>query len=237
VVVEANLIKQAKSVARKGTIFWVERAQVSLQGVRGLDTLVGGQYLAVQPGPIGSVPMQAFIGANEPPPTFNPIEGGLPIRLTCAERFGLERGATITYRGMPAGQVTSLSLSSDAHALQVRATIHPDFSSLIRTNTQFWSKSGLDFHIGFRGVDMAVDPLSTLTASGIAFATPAPAGATVEAGHRFDLAAEEASGWIDWRPDFHRPPAEKTVGRGQRLLNRIRSPFGGDENEAVDTPE
>ena len=231
VIVTANLTKESRTVARKGSVFWVERAQVSLQGVRGLDTLVGGQYLAVQPGPIGSVPMQEFDGADDAPASFNPIEGGLAVRLTSDHRFGLDRGAAVTYRGLSAGQVTSVSLGPDAHKVQIMATIRPEYRALIRTNTEFWNRSGVDFHIGLRGVDMEVDPLSSLAAGGIAFATPAPPGPQVESGHHFELAKEEPSDWADWRPNFESVGVEETVGRGQRILNRIRAPFGGGGEE------
>lgn len=229
VIVTATLTKEAKSVARKGTLFWVERAQIGFKGVRGLDTLVRGQYLALQPGPIGSVPLREFTGVEQAPATHSPVDGGLPIVLVSPERFGVDRGAVITYRGLPAGQVTSVGLNSAGHSVHVTATIDPEFRSLIRSNTQFWVKSGVDFHIGLRGVDMQLDPLAALAAGGIAFATPSPIGREVEPGYGFQLAAEETEGWAEWRPNYSGQPVQPTVGRGQRLLNRIRSPFGSEE--------
>ena len=236
VIVKASLTKDARNVARKGSVFWVERVQVGLKGVRGLDTLVGGKYLAVRPGPIGSVPMEEFVGADEPPAAYVPTQNGIAIRLVSEERYGLERGVAITYRGLTAGQITSVQLTTDAHAVALTATIFPEYRSLVRTNTQFWNKSGVDFHFGLRGVDMEIDPMSMLKASGIAFATPEPAGEEAPQGHTFRLANEETAGWTEWRPSFDGRPTETTVGRGQRFLNRIRSPFGGGQEASGDCP-
>lgn len=47
VVVNVRLLNSASRLARIGTQFWVERPAVSAAEVRGLDTLVGGRYIAV----------------------------------------------------------------------------------------------------------------------------------------------------------------------------------------------
>ncbi len=92
--VEAHLqlLSEYSDLAREGTQFWVEHPQVGFQGVRGLDTLVGGRYIAVAPGPLKSEPRNQFEGLAEAPVTdLDPA--GLLVTLKGDERFGLQSGA------------------------------------------------------------------------------------------------------------------------------------------------
>ncbi len=61
VEVKVHLVESA-APARSGSQFWIERPQLSLTEVRGLDTLVGGRFLAVQPGPADAEPLAVFDG-------------------------------------------------------------------------------------------------------------------------------------------------------------------------------
>lgn len=200
VVVDAILFPSAEALAREGSAFWVERPQVSLAGVRSLDTLVGGRYMSVLPGPPGGAEVTDFVGDEEPPAILDPVEGGLPITLVAEERFGLERGSPLTYRGLTAGQVLQVGLAPSGHAIRAQAVIFPEYRELVRDNTLFWSRNGVDVKIGLRGVDMDLDPATALSSGAIAFATPLPAGERIQAGAQFELSENEADGWQDWEP-------------------------------------
>ena len=242
VQVKAKLMNSAKPLARKGSIFWVERPNVSLKGIRGLDTLVGGQYLAVLPDPDATESETTFEGTDNPPPILDPIDGGLLLTLESEERYGLERGASITYRGMPAGQVTLVELAPNGHAVNVQAVIFPEFRELVRDNSKFWSRSGVDFHFGLGGLDLDVDPLTSLTSSGIAFATPEPAGVLVESGDRFELLEKEVDDWKDWKPALEVGKAVTDAIKRRResgetpLLDRLRRRFR-DQRVSVEQEE
>jgi paraquat-inducible protein B len=235
--VRARLKDNAASLAREGTTFWVERPKVNLKdGIRGLDTIVGGQYLAVQPGPSGGPQQIGFEGLTDAPAVMSVQDGGLLVTLDSEERFGLERGAPVTYRGMPAGQVTHVALARSGHTVEVTVQLFPDYVHLVRDNTMFWSRSGVDLHFGLKGFDLDVDPLTSLASGGIAFATPLPAGEMVATGHRFNLMEKEADGWQDWKPIVDvgkafietRPTPEERKERAQkapglRILDRVRA--------------
>ena len=165
-----------------------------------MDTLVGGRYLSVIPGSKDGASAVEFVGEVEPPPILDPIEGGLPITLVAEEKFGLERGSALTYRGLAAGQVLQVGLDPSGHAIEARAVIFPEYRELVRDNTVFWSRSGVDVKIGLRGVDMDLDPATALSSGAVAFATPLPAGERVVPGMRFELSENEADGWQDWKP-------------------------------------
>ena len=50
VVVRARLEKSATILAKEHTKWWVVRPSISLQGIQGLDTIVGPRYIKVLPG-------------------------------------------------------------------------------------------------------------------------------------------------------------------------------------------
>src|ERR1700689_3096496 len=79
VEVQARLDKSAESLARDGSIFWIVRPEVGAGGLHGLETIVSGPYIQVQPG--DGREQKKFIGAEEPP-ILNQSKKGLEIILT-----------------------------------------------------------------------------------------------------------------------------------------------------------
>ena len=49
VIVSAEVDRDARAVAVEGSRFWVARAELSLRGASGLDTLLGPKYVEVEP--------------------------------------------------------------------------------------------------------------------------------------------------------------------------------------------
>lgn len=220
VTVEVRLVGAARELARAGTQFWVERPRLDLTEVRGLDTLLGGRYIAMQPSlpqrkdtAISNVadatddslalersPQQTeFVGLAEPPPLPR-RDGSLEIELDSASRLGLVRGAPITYRGLEVGRVTGVGLSNDGATVKVRVVVEPEYAGLVRDNSKWWAIGGIKVDANLRGVHVAVESLSAWIRGGIAFATPVSPGEKVVTGHRFVLEPEPQAEWLEWQP-------------------------------------
>ncbi len=199
VEVRVRLIGRATGLARAGSQFWIERPRVSVAEVRGLETLVGGRYLAVIPGPPAGKLRQTFVGLESPPAGELP-PGGLEIVLQGAARHGLEPGTPVMYRGQQVGQIVSVGLAPDAATVDARVSIQPDYRNLVRDNSRFWSNSGLRLRLGLSGLELGTDTLANLTVGGVSFATPTTPGEPVTTGRRFELADQPESEWLDWRP-------------------------------------
>ena len=200
VTVGVRLVHSAKKLARAGTQFWVERANVSLTGVRGLETLVGGRYIALVPGPADAEPATSFEGLEYAPASAQREEGGLEIVLEGPHRRGIRRGAPVTYRGLTVGHVLSVGLSVDAIAVEARAYVRPVYRRLIRDNSRFWSTSGFDVRFGLSGFQLDADTLETIAAGGVSLATPDAPGSPVSTGHRFVVYEHPDDEWLAWRP-------------------------------------
>jgi paraquat-inducible protein B len=126
--------------------------------------------------------------------------GGLEILLQGSAKHGLEPGTPVMYRGHQVGQIVSVGLAHDAASVDARAYIQPDFRNLVRTDSRFWSNSGLHLRFGFSGLELGTDTLSNLAMGGVSFATPTEPGEAVATGQRFQVADQPESAWQKWEP-------------------------------------
>lgn len=204
VSVKVRLVGEAHQLAREGTQFWIERPQLSMAEVRGLDTLIGGRYLSVAPGPIDAPEQTQFEGIESNALPAIP-EGSLEIILHAPQRWGVERGVPVLYRGLNVGKVISVGLASDGTNVEVRAWIDAQYRSLVRQNSVFWSQSGVDVNFGFSGLRVTADTLTSVAMGGVAFATPSDPGAPVGTGQRFPYHKSPKDEWLTWQP--HIAPA------------------------------
>lgn len=199
VVVKARLVGEAHHLAREGSQFWIERPRLSVAEVRGLDTLVGGRFIAVTPGLDDAKEAHNFEGIEVAPVVELPT-GALEIVLHAPQRWGIDRGVPITFRGLRVGQILSVGLSSDGTSLEARAFVEARYRSLVRQNSVFWSTSGVDLNLGLRGLHLNADSLATIAQGGVAFATPEPPGAQAHTGQRFGFERSPHEEWLAWRP-------------------------------------
>jgi len=200
VTVWIELTEAASALAREGTRFWIERPDISIGQVRGLETLVGGRYVGVMPGPEGAPSSHLFYGLDMASAPVDNIAEGLEITLEASDRYGLQSGSTVSYRGVVVGHILAVGLSNDAVSVEARAFIQPKYRDLICEDTRFWSNSGLDVSIGFSGIELDAETLATIASGGVAFATPDNPGRPAATGHRFELAESPHDKWLDWQP-------------------------------------
>ena len=187
--VTVSLNPAAAGLARQGSQFWVERPRVSAAELRGLDTLFGGRFVGVAPGPTDAPRAVEFSGIDSAPAGELP-EGGLEIVLEAKQRGGLQRGAPILFRGLQIGHIISAGLATDSATVEARTYVLPEYKPLVRDNSVFWNPSGLDLSVGLSGIQLSVDTLATIALGGISMATPNSAGNIVTTGHRFHIEEE-----------------------------------------------
>lgn len=198
VVVNVRLLNSAARLARIGTQFWVERPTVSAAEVRGLDTLVGGRYIAVQPGSADGSLQTTFDGLSKAPPGELP-EGGVEIVLEASQRGGLRRGVPVLYRGQRVGHVIAVALASDATTVEARVWVDAAYRELMRDNSRFWMNSGVDVSVGLSGLKLSADTLSSIIVGGVSMATPPQPGTKVSTGHRFECSVDAEEEWLGWQ--------------------------------------
>lgn len=166
--VTAEMNNAATRYLKEGTSFWVVKPQVGLGGVSGLTTLLSGSYIELKPG-IGKQ-QQHFTGLTEPPVLKSEVEGKQFI-LETSNLGSMRPGLPINFHGIPAGEVLSHKLSSDANAIHLTIFINSPYDQFVRKNTRFWVDSGIDLSAGADGLKLRTGPLLSLLSGGIAFRT------------------------------------------------------------------
>jgi hypothetical protein len=238
VLVEVQLSREADALAREGTRFWIARAEIRVGQVRGLETLLGGRYVGVVPGPAEAPRATTFLGIEDAPESMFDFGEGVEIVLEGPHRRGLEQGSPVTYRGIRVGHVMSVGLANDSTTIVARAFVQPQYRSLICEGTRFWTSSGFGVRLGLQGVELNAETLSTIAAGGVALATPDPPGRAVTTGHRFELFEVPQEEWLEWRPrvavgsaalptDAPTPQPVLAVRRGQ---GRVFGLLGGKQH-------
>ena len=196
-----RLEPDAEALAREGSRFWVVRPHLGLDGVQGLETIVGARYLSVLPGPADGLPAEEFRALPEPPLAERFDADGLRLVLEAPSRFHLQPGAPVAYRQIQVGVVTDVALASDANAVEVGVYVRPDYARLVRANTRFWETGGVEIDLQLmEGLSVEMESLRSLLVGGIALATPETAGAEASSGDRFTLHADAEPEWLAWRP-------------------------------------
>ena len=220
VEVQARLDRSAEGLARDGSVFWIVRPEVSAGGVRGLETIVSGPYIQVEPG--DGKEQKKFIGA-EKSPIIKTSEAGLKIILTTPTLGSLSVGAPVFYRGLEVGTVQYFVLAGDSTVINVHVLIETNFAPLVRADSKFWNAGGISAHFGlFSGLSMGAESLKSLVIGGIAFATPSPPGILATNGGVFPLNEKVDPAWLDWSPAIvitNAPPGAPESPPASLLLN------------------
>jgi paraquat-inducible protein B len=197
--------------------FWIVRPELSLSRVAGLETLVGPRYIAADTGGGGGDPSTSPtspLALESPPP--DTITDGLPLLIRAARAGSLAPGSPVSYRELPVGSVTSVTLASDARSVEIAIRIAPEHAHLVRTNSVFWNVSGIGLDLGLvGGLKLKAESLQTVLAGGLAFATPDkpdPAEPAAAPNTEFPLSDYDAS-YLKWTPVLSPTTAPPTEPR------------------------
>ncbi len=159
--------------------FWVVKPRVGTTGVSGLETLMSGAYIELDPGE-GSSVSREFAGLEEPPQNYLDSKG--TIYIIQADSLGsLTVGSPVHYRGLTVGEVIKYNLAEDRSHMDIKIFIDAPHDQFIRHNTRFWNTSGVEVEVGTDGVKMDVESMIALFAGGISFNTPESIGENVQA--------------------------------------------------------
>lgn len=169
VEVQANIYPEAKSILRENTKFWLVKPSASLAGISGIDALVSGNYITIQPG--DGDDEDEFIAESEGPiAQVNP--GDLLIHLIADDLGSISAGASIYFKKMPVGKVYDYRFIEDGKKVSIDVVIDKPYSHLVKKESRFWNISGIHAELGLTGVNLAVDSLNSVVQGAVAFDSP-----------------------------------------------------------------
>jgi len=167
VIVVMELTGVSKERLTDTTQFWVVKPRVGVEGVSGLDTLLSGAFIELDPGD-GGVPVKKFTGL-ESPQLYQLGNPGTKYLLKSDKLGSLNRGSPVKYRGIAVGSVTSYKLVDDHSHVQIEIFIEAPHDRFVTEYSRFWDISGVNVELGAKGFDFNMESVSSLLAGGIAF--------------------------------------------------------------------
>ena len=149
VVVSADLSKDAVSLLKADTQFWVVRPRIGVGSVSGLDTLLSGVYIGIK---AGTDPQRQheFIGL-ENPPALSHGPRGRELTLHAARAGSLATGAPVYFRQFQVGRVIDENLLPDG-STRVTVFVEAPYDGFVKPVTRFWNASGIDVRLGADGL-------------------------------------------------------------------------------------
>ncbi len=194
VEVTVELKKSIGTHLNDETRFWIVRPRINPKGISGLNTLISGIYIAMDPGKGDGSAMSHYMGLDEAVAVQSDADGKRYV-LTADSLGSLDIGSGIYYRQIQVGEVTGYHLDSDGRSVVINIFITAPYDKLIRKNSRFWNASGFDLKLTADGVSARLESLASLLTGGIAVDTPLnlEAGAPTEGGERFALLPDRES--------------------------------------------
>lgn len=163
----ARMDKDAERMLREDTLFWVVKPRIGKEGISGLETLLSGSYIQLQPG--SSDQAKKNFTVLDIPPVASPDEKGLRVVLRHDEAGKLGVGDPVLYRGFTVGRVEKTSLDVDSQQALYQLFIFEPYDSLVRSKTHFWLSSGVDLRLNSEGFEVKVSSLEAMLSGGVTF--------------------------------------------------------------------
>ncbi|MFQ2444151.1 MlaD family protein [Aeromonas caviae] len=170
IAVLAKVDSRARSLIRKGSDFWLVSPKASLTEISGLDTLVSGNYINLQPGRENNPLEDEFDALDGPPPGYQ--AQGRTLHLTADSLGSVGIGAKIYFRGLEVGSVINTRLGEENQNVNLDLVIEPRFEHLVKADTRFWNISGIKGSFSLAGVSVEAGSLTSILSGGIAFDSP-----------------------------------------------------------------
>lgn len=168
--VEVEMIPSADNMLTEKTLFWYVTADISFKGVKGLDTLLSGSYINIQPFVGEDADSQYEFVALADEPEIDEDLPGLHIILQTDTLGSLGKDSPVTFKQIPVGYVQSFKYNDVDNKVDVKVYVKPEHAYLVKENSRFWNASGIEFNASLNaGVQIKTDSLSSIIVGGIAF--------------------------------------------------------------------
>ncbi len=167
IIAKAQMNKDAARMLKDDTMFWVVKPRIGREGVSGLETLLSGAYIQLQPGK--SDEEKEKFTVLDVPPVAAPDAEGLRLVLTHREAGKLGVGDPVIFKGFTVGRVEKTSFDVDSRQALYQLFIFKPYDNLVRTRTKFWLNSGVDLQLNTEGFELKFGSLESLLTGGVTF--------------------------------------------------------------------
>ncbi len=177
VVVRVEMQREATPALTDHARFWVVRPRLTPGSISGLETIVSGSFIELDPGAPGGQPRSEFTGLEEPP-AVRSDEPGRSFTLKSNELGTLATGSQMVYRGVGVGEVLGYDDPKPGEPITIHVFVRAPYDQYVHDGTYFWDDSGVDINLGANGFSVQLQSLQAVVAGAVAFDTPPEAMAT-----------------------------------------------------------
>ncbi len=174
VKITAEIFPEMAKNLSENTRFWVVKPRVTFQGISGLDTLLSGVHISMDPGDKpneNNQALESYVGLANPP-IITTGEKGTALILNTDSLGSLDVGSPVYYHKVNVGEVTGYRLNKNSQSIDVTIYVHSPYDEKIKTSTRFWNASGIEVELTANGLNARMESLTSLLIGGIAFETP-----------------------------------------------------------------
>ncbi len=170
VIVHVRMTAAAVPYLTDRAKFWVVRPRLSGANISGLETLISGGFIEMDPGSRGGGEKESFVGL-ENPPGVRSDQPGTTFVLETPRIGSLGSGSPVFYRDIVVGEVLDYHLPEGNGAITVTVFVRAPYDKWVRTSTRFWNASGLRVQLGGQGLHVELESLQAIISGGVAFGT------------------------------------------------------------------
>ncbi|MFC0267085.1 intermembrane transport protein PqiB [Kushneria aurantia] len=185
-VIHARMNQGTERLLNADTSFWVVKPRIGREGISGLNTVLSGAYIQLQPG--SAEEEQRTFTMLDQPPVAPPDAQGLRLHLTSANAGSLSVGDPVLFQGFTVGRVEQVEFDTEDRVVHYQLFIQQAYEALVTSNTRFWLASGINFDLNSEGFSLGLASLESLVSGGVTFGVPEDIPPGEPVGENSDLA-------------------------------------------------
>lgn len=199
--VKIQIDKEYDSFSKKGTIFYLKKAKISLNEVSNIGS-------ALRPVSLGVIKSNSkafansFIGYD----SIDDVEKsskGIVLKVKSLHPTSVSKDAPIYYKNVQIGKVKNIDLSYDGSQVLIDCLIFNKYAHLVRTNSQFYDISGFEFKWSlFEGAKFETNTVTSILKGGLLIVTPYEYDDIATTKTKFILKENPEENWKEMSPSI-----------------------------------
>lgn len=166
-LITVRMNQDVKDMLHSDAKFWVVKPEVGIKGVSGLDTVLSGAYIDMEPGRKGE--KRTRFKMMPQPPLSTSEDKGIRVRLISMDMAKMNIGTPVHFHGYEVGHIEQVDFDVKTGAIKYRIFIQAPYDSLVNDAVQFWLTPGFLVKSSASGLEVRMDSLETLLSGGISF--------------------------------------------------------------------
>ncbi len=160
---------RADIILRENTRFWLVEADISMDGIRNLDTLISGPYITFQ---LGDGPFRDQFDILPEPPIQPPLRSGKTFVLVSEESPASIVGSPIYFHKNKVGELIGKDLSGDRTISETSVFIYDEYTDIISSESVFVESGGISIDASLSGFSINTGSLISTLKGGISILNP-----------------------------------------------------------------